>query len=84
MQMRGEQPCGVGGIDQQLGISAEEQPCVGEEGLGGPLAIRTITEGGHIAVAADGNRPVLAIPGEAAGKAAGDCGDRDYGDSAFN
>ena len=24
MQMRGEQPCGVGGIDQQLGISAEE------------------------------------------------------------
>ena len=96
MQMRGEQPCGVGGIDQQLGVIAEEQPCIAEKGLGRPLAVRVSgalsvklqwsfaaprtrgscrrqrvprrAEGGHIAVAGDGNRPVLAIPGEAAGR----------------
>ena len=96
MQMRGEKPCGVDGIDQQLGIRAEEQPCIAEEGLGRPLAIRVSgalsaklqwsfaaprtrgscrrqrvprrAEGGHIAVAGDGNRPALTIPGKAAGR----------------
>ena len=66
MEIAGEKPRRVGGIDQKFSLLAHIKIARTIEAFGRPLTIRPISHGGDVAVLGHGDGPVFTVIAEGA------------------